>query len=137
PAAAPAAPAAVAPAAAAAPAAETPAAAATGGRKRKQVQRLEVSVEEKEFEIPVGKGIMLKDMPNVVERMAKETGASIVLKSLHGVLFSRAAKKHEVKKHVLQFSGFVGVDEAVRDKLELKVSKWTLPLLKDVMDLLE
>ena len=60
---------------------------------------------------------------------------------LHSLMYSRRAKKLDVKPNILAFSGFSFVggedEEAEFAKVHAKASKWKLAEIKDVMDMLE
>ncbi|CAM9779789.1 unnamed protein product [Discosporangium mesarthrocarpum] len=94
---------------------------------------------QKTVEILKGKGDKLSDIPNVAELLSKTPRTVPILGSLHSLLFNRPGKKAEIKRNLLGFSGAIFANESERarmkDKLEGK--KWTLPMLKEGMDLLE
>lgn len=109
-------------------------------RERKKAQKFTVEVKEvKAFTVPVGSGMVLKDMPLVSETLSKKSGSSNELSALHKVMYSRVGKKRECKKNILQFSGLVFSGSAAdgQEKARAKIFKWSMPLIKNVMDLLK
>ena len=115
-----------------------------GRRERKSIQSfnpIEYDTQKKEIAIPVGSGVKLMDMPNVVENLKAVTWSDPHLKMLHFLIFGGRGKKKEFKAHLLQFNGVVypeGKDvEEERTKLREKMYKLTLPELTSVMDLVD
>eukprot|EP00571_Detonula_confervacea_P016665 CAMPEP_0172310420 /NCGR_PEP_ID=MMETSP1058-20130122/11474_1 /TAXON_ID=83371 /ORGANISM="Detonula confervacea, Strain CCMP 353" /LENGTH=377 /DNA_ID=CAMNT_0013023223 /DNA_START=139 /DNA_END=1272 /DNA_ORIENTATION=- len=112
-----------------------------GRRERKATQRLQPveAPKKKERVISDGKGEKLEDIPNVVANFKGVTWSDPHLKMLYSLVFGQGKKK-EFKAHLLQFSGLVypkGKDEEEQDKMKNKMYKWTMPELKDVMDLVD
>ncbi|CAM9163615.1 unnamed protein product [Choristocarpus tenellus] len=115
----------------------------SGGRRRKVTERFADTFqrpsEAKKVEVVMGKGVKLEDMPNVMERLLNIPRTAPVLTNLHHVIFGRVGKKSELKGNFRLFSGVVLSDQSDRTKLKarLESKKWTLPMLKEGMDLLE
>jgi len=115
----------------------------SGRRQRKQVSHYtdKGSAVTKHFEAPTGSGTKIGDLPNVVERLSKFSGAGDELKAIHRVLFGTAGKKHEVKKHLYEFCGMAYVaDENKafgRERAFDSIGKWKMDLVKQVCDIFE
>ncbi|KAL0926579.1 hypothetical protein M5K25_002818 [Dendrobium thyrsiflorum] len=109
-------------------------------RERKTVERL-VEVIEKEpnkaVVIEKGRGIPLKDIPNVAYKLARRKPAD--LKFLHQTLFGRRGKVVDFKGNILQFSGFAWheTEEKQRAKIKEKLDKCIKDNLLDLCDLLD
>ncbi|PKU81116.1 glutamic acid-rich protein [Dendrobium catenatum] len=109
-------------------------------RERKTVERL-VEVIEKEpnkaVVIEKGRGIPLKDIPNVAYKLARRKPAD--LKFLHQTLFGRRGKVVDFKSNILQFSGFAWheTEEKQRAKIKEKLDKCIKDNLLDLCDLLD
>eukprot|EP00640_Fibrocapsa_japonica_P001199 CAMPEP_0113936110 /NCGR_PEP_ID=MMETSP1339-20121228/3081_1 /TAXON_ID=94617 /ORGANISM="Fibrocapsa japonica" /LENGTH=427 /DNA_ID=CAMNT_0000938453 /DNA_START=42 /DNA_END=1325 /DNA_ORIENTATION=- /assembly_acc=CAM_ASM_000762 len=112
------------------------------GRQRKQVERLQAEVVEKEeFEVPKGPGVALGDMPYVPDLLNKRTGKDPLMKTLYYLCFQRIGKYLQVKAHLKQFSGIVysGTDEeneARREKVITRANKLNVPDVKELLDML-
>jgi hypothetical protein len=106
-------------------------------RKRRTVERINVTVEKREITESVGRGMPLGSLPRVVARMQEFTGGKPALKRLHMLCFGVPGKKHEVKARLLRFSGLVCppniTAEQQRAKLREKLTKLYLPLLKQML----
>jgi hypothetical protein len=113
------------------------------GRERKTVERFVVEEkEEVEFQVPEGKGEKLGTLAFVEESFDKLTRHSEELKKLYHLVFGKVGKLKELKAHLREFSGIVykGSTEEERDVDKNKVlargAKWSLPLIKNVIDVL-
>ncbi|XP_008811638.1 protein DEK-like [Phoenix dactylifera] len=109
-------------------------------RERKTVERLVEVIEkepDKEFLVEKGRGIPLKDIPNVAYKLGRKKPAD--LKLLHQTLFGRKGKAVNFKNHILQFSGFVWheSDEKQRAKMKEKLDKYVKDTLLDLCDLFD
>ncbi|KAJ8484876.1 hypothetical protein OPV22_017361 [Ensete ventricosum] len=109
-------------------------------RERKTVERLVEVIEKepsREFQVEKGRGIPLKDIPNVAYKLARKKPADIKL--IHQTLFGRRGKAVNFKSHILQFSGFVWheSDEKQRAKMKEKLDKYVKDTLLDLCDLFD
>jgi len=94
--------------------------------------------EDKELEIPKGKGEALSDHPNVVANLTKVKVDDPILRKLHNVLFASRGKKHFIKKNIRKFSGFATDDaEKTKQDLETKLNKLDKTELRDISDILD
>jgi hypothetical protein len=90
-----------------------------------------VEKEVKEFVVPTGSGTVLSDIEPVADSVTACKDKDL-LQAVHRFFFGRPGKARDMRKNIRAFSGLAGD----RDDLSLKASKWPLPLLRDVMDLL-
>ncbi|KAL9346272.1 hypothetical protein Peur_061125 [Populus x canadensis] len=111
-------------------------------RERKSVERLVATVDKdavKEFQIEKGRGIPLKDIPNVAFKLSRRK-ADDTFKLLHTILFGRRGKALQIKSDISRFSGFVwhqneGKEKSkVKEKFE-KCNKEKLLEFCDVLDI--
>ncbi|XXG49777.1 hypothetical protein AAC387_Pa02g3854 [Persea americana] len=74
--------------------------------------------------IKKGKGMKLKDIPNVAYKLSKQKADSN-LQMLHTILFGKKSNKYNMKRNISQFSGFVWTqnEEKEREKLKVKIDK--------------
>uniref|UniRef100_A0AAV1U1Z2 DEK-C domain-containing protein n=1 Tax=Peronospora matthiolae TaxID=2874970 RepID=A0AAV1U1Z2_9STRA len=93
-----------------------------------------------EFTPAVGKGVKVRDVEYVrenVEALGKQQCEMI--RQLYSIMFGRRFQQKNmkaIKEHILDFSGIVEQDEKSREHLVAKMSKWKMPFVHDVMDLL-
>lgn len=106
-------------------------------RERRQVHRFKIVEEVTEFHIPEGKGQKLSEIPNVsycIRKQRVRSDPGIV--ALHKLIFG-VGKRAEYKQHLLDFSGFVYDEKTTRDKIVAKANKMHLPLLKEILLILD
>ncbi|XP_030477177.2 DEK domain-containing chromatin-associated protein 1-like isoform X1 [Syzygium oleosum] len=90
------------------------------------------------FSIEKGRGIPLKDIPNVAFKLSKRKPDDN-LQILHAVLFGKKAKVHSLKRNIGQFSGYVWTEnqqEKQRAKVKEKLDKCVKDKLIDFCDVL-
>ncbi|KAI6675525.1 hypothetical protein NL676_003431 [Syzygium grande] len=89
------------------------------------------------FSIEKGRGIQLKDIPNVAFKLSKRKPDEN-LQMLHAVLFGKKAKVHSLKRNIGQFSGYVWTEnqEKQRAKVKEKLDKCVKDKLIDFCDVL-
>jgi len=75
----------------------------------------------------------LEDCANVASQINKLTRSNEVLTTLYGILYGRVTKKSPIKDHLLEFSGVVYEDDKGRDKLEAKLEKINLNVLREIL----
>ncbi|GIL47395.1 hypothetical protein Vafri_4223 [Volvox africanus] len=113
----------------------------SGPRQRKKAEHFQVEVKEKaDFVIKAGKGTKLGDIPNVHYLLGKLKTDDELLTSLHNLLFKRPGTAHRRKKNLYEFSGITfddGEKEKELEKLQERLSKWTIPLLNGALDVFE
>ncbi|GIL70365.1 hypothetical protein Vretimale_3538 [Volvox reticuliferus] len=113
----------------------------SGPRQRKKAEHFQVEVKEKaDFVIKAGKGTKLGDIPNVHYLLGKLKTDDELLTSLHNLLFKRPGTAHRRKKNLYEFSGMTfddGEKEKEVEKLQERLSKWTIPLLNGALDIFE
>ena len=109
----------------------------SGSRKRKVVERfvVEKSPEKKTKEIIQGKGLPIKDIPNICFQLEKRKGED--LKLLHRVLYGNTGKAREVKASIRQFSGFVFSNPAEKEKKNEILLRITNDGLKEICTILD
>ena len=71
--------------------------AAAGKRERRPVKKIalemtEVRAERSKVEAGAGKGVKLADIPNIVHKLSKFTGGDDECRTVHNLLYRRAAK---------------------------------------------
>ncbi|KAI5571212.1 hypothetical protein POPTR_011G093200v4 [Populus trichocarpa] len=91
-------------------------------RERKSVERLVATVDKdavKEFQIEKGRGIPLKDIPNVAFKLSRRK-ADDTFKLLHTILFGRRGKALQIKSNISRFSGFVWHQNEGKEKSKVK-----------------
>ncbi|GLC45046.1 hypothetical protein PLESTM_001681000 [Pleodorina starrii] len=113
----------------------------SGPRQRKKADQYTVEVKEKaDFVIKAGKGTKLGEIPNVHYLLGKLKTDDELLTSLHTLVFKRPGTAHRRKKNLYEFSGLT-LDEGDKDKemekLQERLSKWTIPLLNGALDVFE
>lgn len=121
---------------------ETPETEELGRRERKPVQRLEATAPVKPKEKPsmtkAGSGVKLREIDNIAFRLSKAKGSDDVCRVLHLLLFRRAGKKIQVKRNILEFSGFVYADaEKEREKDKVKLFAQHKPMIHAILDILD
>ena len=57
---------------------------------------------------------------------------AIELKDFHKILYNRTGEKHQIKKHIFEFSGFVFEDENEKQKKIDQIARFKSSILKDV-----
>ncbi|XP_041484240.1 protein DEK-like [Lytechinus variegatus] len=120
---------------------EAPVQIMTGKRDRKKVERLVMKetpkTPEKQFVVPVGKGVKLADIP-IVHHFIEKTKAQD-LKPLHKFLFGRFVRDHrETKKNIRLFSGFDFTKEDNEyAKREAILCKFTMEGIKELCTILD
>jgi len=105
-------------------------------RQPKEVSRYTEATEDKKDKpivIPKGKGKKLSDCPNVVAHVNKRKKSDDLLRTLHGLLLGRVNKKVNVKENLLAFNGVVYDDDKGRSKLEQKVARLNLRVLREAL----
>jgi len=105
-------------------------------RQPKEVSRYTDATEDKKAKpivIPKGKGKKLSDCPNVVAHVNKRKKSDDLLRTLHGLLLGRVNKKVNVKENLLAFNGVVYDDDKGRSKLEQKVARLNLRVLREAL----
>ncbi|KAF5728464.1 hypothetical protein HS088_TW21G00611 [Tripterygium wilfordii] len=91
-------------------------------RERKSVERLVASIERdavKDFLIEKGRGIPLKDIPNVAFKLSRRK-IDDTFKLLHSILFARRGKVVQIKSNISRFSGFVWHENEEKQKTRVK-----------------
>ncbi|XP_024394558.1 DEK domain-containing chromatin-associated protein 2 isoform X2 [Physcomitrium patens] len=111
-------------------------------RERKTIDRFIASAEKdntKELEIKQGDGTPLKDIPNVVYKLSKRFKHDETLSQLHSILFNKRGKAAVLKRHILQFSGYVWSEnkEKERAKIQEKLERYTKDSLVQFVDVLD
>ncbi|GLI58871.1 hypothetical protein VaNZ11_000640 [Volvox africanus] len=113
----------------------------SGPRQRKKAEHFQVEVKEKaDFVIKAGKGTKLGDIPNVHYLLGKLKTDDELLTSLHNLLFKRPGTAHRRKRNLYEFSGMTfddGEKDKELEKLQERLSKWTIPLLNGALDVFE
>lgn len=111
-------------------------------RERKTVERYSApSVGRsvtKGLTIEKGRGIQLKDIPNVEFKLSKRKPDEN-LRMLHSILFGKKATVHSLKRNIRQFSGYVWLEseqEKQRAKIKEKLDKCVKEKLLDFCDVL-
>ncbi|XP_061373762.1 DEK domain-containing chromatin-associated protein 1-like [Gastrolobium bilobum] len=114
-------------------------------RERKKVDRYTVSSPEKfprfssrkALSIEMGHGTQLKDIPNVVFKLAKRKPDDN-LRTLHSILFGKKEKAQNLKRNIGLFSGYVWAEneEKQRAKIREKIDKCVKEKLVDFCDVL-
>ncbi|EPS67125.1 hypothetical protein M569_07651, partial [Genlisea aurea] len=92
----------------------------------------------KSVSIEKGRGMQLKDIPNVAFKLSKRK-ADENLQLLHTILFGKKAKAQSMKRNIGLFSGFVWVEseqEKHRSKTKEKLEKCIKDKLLDFCDIL-
>ncbi|XXG49776.1 hypothetical protein AAC387_Pa02g3853 [Persea americana] len=111
-------------------------------RERKVVERFSFPPERElasmSLFIKKGKGMKLKDIPNVAYKLSKKK-ADNNLQMLHTILFGKKSNKYNMKRNISQFSGFVWTqnEEKERAKLKEKIDKCVKECLFDFCELLD
>ncbi|KAG6421307.1 hypothetical protein SASPL_117858 [Salvia splendens] len=112
----------------------------TASKTGKSTQKGKVTTRssKKKKEEDNGKGMQLKDIPNVAFKLSK-TKPHETLQLLHNVLFGKKSKVHTLKKNIGLFSGFVWADneEKQRTKVKEKFEKCVKEKLLAFCDILD
>ncbi|KAJ7553663.1 hypothetical protein O6H91_06G107900 [Diphasiastrum complanatum] len=114
-------------------------------RARKAIERFGSGPEkdspraEKELQILKGSGTALKDIPNVVYKLAKLSKADDILVLLHTLLYGKRTKVNYLKSNILSFSGYVWDEnkEKERKKVRERLERFTREGLYQLIDLLD
>ncbi|XXG49783.1 hypothetical protein AAC387_Pa02g3860 [Persea americana] len=111
-------------------------------RERKVVERFSFPPERELASISIlikkGKGMKLKDIPNVAYKLSKRK-ADNNLQMLHTILFGKKSNKYNIKHNISQFSGFVWTQNKEKEsaKLKEKIDKCVKECLFDFCELLD
>ncbi|EPS60589.1 hypothetical protein M569_14214, partial [Genlisea aurea] len=110
-------------------------------RERKSVERLVATIEKdsgKDFHIAKGRGVALKDIPNVAYKLSRKKTEE-TFKLLHTILFGRRGKAAQVKSNISRFSGFVWHDDEEKqmNKVKEKLDKCIKEKLVEFCDVLD
>ncbi|MEW5312890.1 MAG: hypothetical protein WDW38_004488 [Sanguina aurantia] len=110
-------------------------------RERKQsvdVYKVEVKDTE-EFTVKQGKGIKIGDIPNATHQLSKLRSDDDLVTHLHLLLHKRTGTANKRKRNILAFSGFVFGDQEAKEneKVKEKLTKWTLPLIHQSLDMFD
>lgn len=88
-------------------------------------------------EIRPGAGTKLSDMPGTVERVEKEKASAEVMKRIHLLFYSKTAKPRNIKANILAFSGLPDCDDEKLDRIQDRIEKYSLALIKWIFDTLD
>ncbi|XP_019171184.1 PREDICTED: protein DEK-like [Ipomoea nil] len=121
----------------------TPGASLRPTRERKTVDRFYATPTSrpsatKSLSIQKGRGVQLKDIPNVAYKLSKRKPDEN-LQILHSILYGKKTKAYNLKKNIGQFSGYLwdeNEQEKQRGKIQDKFDKCVKEKLLDFCDVL-